>query len=109
MTKITRDTPNSATQFVESEQTRRNNLQALCELAAGVVSTEGQGTWTAANTLTISDTRVTSSSRILLCGADTKDPVGMWYVSSKSSGSFVITSTEVEQAGCIVNYLVINL
>ncbi len=108
LTKFTKNTATSGIEFIESGQSKDQNIQAVCEAVSGKTGTEGRATWTAAASLAVSDTRVTANSRILLCGAETKQPVGFWYVSSKGDGTFTITSTDVEQAGCIVNYLVVN-
>ena len=105
MTKPTRNTQNPSISFIEAN--KDNNLQAVCEAVFGNSPTQGQGTWTAATELTITDDRVSSNSRIILTPA-VNAPVGVWYVKTLSSGSFVIGSSETELAGTKVNYLVIN-
>ena|SRR3990167_2308106 len=84
------------------------NVQAVAEALGGLASGEGYATWTASNSLVVSDTRVVSSSRIKLCGARTSAPIGFWYVSSVGSGTFTITSTETELAGTVAEYIVVN-
>jgi len=104
MQKITKNT--SSNSYVDGGD-KETNLQAVCEVLAGLASGEGQATWTASNTLTKTDTRVTATSRIKLCGARTSAPLGFWYVSSVSAGTFTVTSTEVETAGTVLEYLVV--
>lgn len=88
---------------------KENNLQAMCEMVGGLASGEGTATWDGTlKTLTVSDTRALANSEILLCGARGAMPLSTWYVSTRSAGSFVITSGEVESASCVVVYLVKN-
>lgn len=110
-TRFTRNTANGSIAFVEAN--KDNNLQAVCESVAGIASTEGQATWGSdANSLTVSDTRVVATSRILICGATkgTNDPTGIAYwVDSISAGSFVLKSQNAEVVGTKVNYMVVNV
>lgn len=109
MQKFTRSTgANTATSFVESGDAKEKNLQAACESLAGIISTEGVATWAALTTLTVTDTRVTSTSRITGLTASVNAPLGFWYIVSQAAGSFVIGSSETEIAGTIASYNVIN-
>ena len=105
MQKLTQSMGNSAKGYVDAN--KDENLQAVCETLGGLASGEGEGTWTAATSLTIADTRVVSTSKILISPV-TNAPIGFWYVSARSTGSFTITSTETETAGTKVHYIVIN-
>lgn len=91
-----------------AEANKDENLQSVCEALGGLASGEGKGTWTAATTLTITDTRVVSTSRILISAVGAA-PIGLWYVSTIGSGTFTITSGETESAGTLVHYIVINI
>lgn len=109
MQSFTRNTGgNSQVTFVESGDAKEKNLQAACEALAGIASTEGTATWAALTTLTITDTRVTATSRICGLTASVNAPVGVWYIVSQTAGSFVLGSSEVELAGTKVAYLVVN-
>lgn len=109
MTKITRNTATPAIAFTECEQSRVNNLQAVCEAIAGIASGEGQATWAGGiKTLTVTDSRVTATSKIFGLTPSVNAPIGFWYISSQTAGSFVITSTEVETVGTIATYGVLN-
>ena len=104
----TRNTSISSIQYTDTGQMQVTNLQAVCEAVFGTTSSEGQATWGASNTLTISDTRVKSTSRIVGLTAQGAAPVGAWYVSSVTSGQVVIKSTQTELAGTLCNYMVLN-
>jgi len=97
-----------STNKIYTDGNKRQNVEAACQALGGLNSTEGTATWAAAKTLTVSDDRVDANSHIILGTPKDYEPVGMWYISSQSSGSFTITSGETEQAGCVVRYLVIN-
>jgi len=107
MQKLTMNTNSGS--YVDGGDKERN-LQAIAEGFGGLASGEGVGTWTASTTLTISDTRVVSTSKIFIgavYGSNAK--VGLsWRVSSRSAGSFTITSDSTETAGCTFWYSVIN-
>ena len=107
--KLTKNTQREDISYIEDGETKNKNLQAVCEALAGINDGEGEATWTASNELTVTDERVLSTSLIVGLTAQDAAPVGFWYVSSKSSGEFTITSTETEEADTKVNYIVINL
>ena len=109
---FTRNTGSGDTDKVFIEASRDQNLQAACEALAGILSSEGSATFTAGNSLTVTDTRVDANSRILLCMPikGTLDPTGaFWWVDSQTDGSFVIKSANPEVAGTKIPYIVINL
>jgi len=110
-TKFTRNTGSGDTSKVFVEAYKDNNLEAVCEAVTGILSTEGEATFTASNSITVTDTRVVSTSRILLCLPikGTLDPTGaFWWVDSQTTGSFVIKSSNPEVAGTKIPYFVIN-
>lgn len=104
----THNTQQAGIQYVDTGQMQVANLQAVCEAVFGTTTTEGVGTWTASNTLTISDTRVTANSRIIGLTPGVNAPVGAWYIYSVGSGTFTIKSTGTELAGTKVYYSVVN-
>ncbi len=109
-TKFTKNTATPSIAFIEANKDQ--NIQAVCEAVAGLQANEGVATWGSdQNSLTVTDTRVISTSRVLVCGVEkgTQDPTGVSYwVDSKSSGSFVLKSQNAEVAGTKINYMVSN-
>ena len=108
MTQLTKNTQRTDIAYVEDGGALKNNVQAVCEALGGSAAGEGQATWAAAATLTVTDSRVISTSKIVLSASGAL-PIGLWSVTTKSSGSFVITSSEVEEAGTLVDYIVVNI
>lgn len=109
MSRLLTQDPSSGS-FVDSGADKENNLQVLCEAFAGTSpGTQGTATWGNAATLTVTDSRVTATS-IIVFGAvfGSQAAVGGWRVSSRSAGSFVVTSTETETSGTTFWYFVIN-
>jgi len=110
--KFTRNTGSGDTNKVFTEANKDQNIEAVCEAVGGIVSTEGLATFTAGNSLTVTDTRVDANSRIVLGGPikGTEDPTGaFWWVDSQTSGSFVIKSSNPEVAGTKIPYFVLNV
>jgi hypothetical protein len=100
----------SSGSYVDNGADKNNNLQVLCEAFGGAnVDGQGVGTWATAETKTVTDARVTSDSVIFIQAYGSQTPNGIWTVTSRSAGSFVITSTDTELSGTTFWYSVINI
>lgn len=65
--------------------------------------TKKTATWgSSGNSVTVSDGNVVSNSLIVF--SPTTEPVGRWYVSDVSDGSFTITSSDVESDSAGFDY-----
>lgn len=105
-------TRNAATgSYVDGGKEKDQNLQTLCEMLGGTLTGSGEGEWPGSeSTLTITDDRVTSSSKILIGPTyGTIARIGLdWRITTRSAGSFVITSDTEELDGCTFWYFVLN-
>ncbi len=76
-----------------------------------VSSTNTAQTWGGAGvstTKTVTDSRVKADSVILVQATGSVAQIGLWRISTRTANtSFVITSTDAEQAGLTFEYLII--
>lgn len=110
LNKFTKNTQNG--DFAENLDAIKHNLNVLCNSIGGDDSNPGEGTWgSGGTTVTISDSRVTPTSRIkgfTVYGSIAKNGMD-WRVTSRQNGQFTITSDTPETEGCTFWFDVINV